>query len=130
MQKQRIALLVLAAVVLIGVSAGAATYFTKENLENKNTVTTTHKKTTAKNNVAWDSERQTTQPAQQPVRQVAQTRCDDGNIAGKVVGGVGGGVVGSMIGKGNGKTAATIGGTLGGAYLGGEAIPLRNVTCR
>ncbi len=56
-------------------------------------------------------------------------RCNDGNIAGKVVGGVGGGVAGSMLGKGTGKTAATIGGTLGGAYIGGEVIPLENVTC-
>lgn len=56
--------------------------------------------------------------------------CNDGNIAGKALGGVGGGVAGSMIGSGSGKTAATIGGTLGGAYIGGEVIPLNNVTCR
>ncbi len=40
-----------------------------------------------------------------------------------------GGVLASNLGKGNGKTAATIGGTLGGAYIGGETIPLNNVTC-
>ncbi len=56
--------------------------------------------------------------------------CDDGNIVGKAIGGVGGGVLASNLGKGNGKTAATIGGTLGGAYIGGEVIPTRNVTCR
>ena len=55
--------------------------------------------------------------------------CNDGNIAGKAVGGVAGGVLASNLGKGNGKPAATIGGTLGGAYIGGEVIPLNNVTC-
>lgn len=63
------------------------------------------------------------------VREPVQKKCNDGNIAGKALGGVGGGVLGSMVGKGDGKTAATIGGTLGGAYIGGEAIPLNNITC-
>lgn len=59
-----------------------------------------------------------------------QPRCDDGNVLGYVAGGAAGGIVGNQVGKGSGNTAATIAGTLGGAYVGGQYIPLRNVTCR
>lgn len=123
---KQIAILSAAAVLLVALSAGASVYLTKESIKNKSekvAVTTHHK--SVKNDIKWDNKNQNVQ-----TQQVAQSNCDDGNIAGKAVGGVGGGVLGSMVGKGKGKTAATIGGTLGGAYLGGEAIPLRNVTCR
>ncbi len=59
-----------------------------------------------------------------------QPRCDDGNVLGYVAGGAAGGILGNQVGKGSGNTAATIAGTLGGAYLGGQHIPLKNVTCR
>lgn len=59
-----------------------------------------------------------------------EPRCDDSNVLGYVAGGAVGGIAGNQIGKGSGNTAATIAGTLGGAYLGGQYIPLRNVTCR
>ena len=58
------------------------------------------------------------------------TDCDDNNVVGMAVGGLAGGLLGNQVGKGSGKTAATIGGALGGAYLGKEALPTRNVTCR
>lgn len=83
------------------------------------TASSTYQTQTRQEDIAWN----------EPRRQAAPP-CDDGNIVGKVVGGVGGGVAGSQIGSGSGKTAATIGGTLGGAYLGGEYLPTRNVTCR
>jgi uncharacterized protein YcfJ len=60
----------------------------------------------------------------------AQPPCNDHNVLGYVAGGAAGGIVGNQVGKGNGNTAATIAGTLGGAYLGGQHIPLNNVTCR
>jgi uncharacterized protein YcfJ len=62
--------------------------------------------------------------------QPAQPRCNDGNVLGYVAGGAVGGIAGNQVGKGSGNTAATIAGTLGGAYLGGQYIPLNNVTCR
>lgn len=131
MKKDHIIILSLAAILLVAATAGAAVYLTKENLNTPvdQVVTTTHNKhTTHKNNISWNNSPAAQQQLQP--QQVAQTNCDDGNIAGKAVGGVGGGIAGSFIGKGKGKTAATIGGALGGAYLGGEAIPLHNVTCR
>lgn len=112
MQNYKTVSLVLGAVLLIITTAGASAYFSKEPLEPKKSPVHTQKVVA-------------TQPTQG-----AATGCNDGNIAGKAVGGVSGGIIGSMAGKGNGKTAATIGGTLGGAYLGGEVIPLQNVTCR
>jgi uncharacterized protein YcfJ len=75
-----------------------------------------------KDRVHWNSER-TSQAAPAAAQVAPAAGCDDNNI-------VAGGVVGSQVGKGSGKTAATIGGTLGGAYLGNQAIPTRNVTCR
>jgi uncharacterized protein YcfJ len=82
-----------------------------------------------KDRVHWNSER-TSQAAPAAAQVAPAAGCDDNNIVGTALGGVAGGVVGSQVGKGSGKTAATIGGTLGGAYLGNQAIPTRNVTCR
>ena len=110
-------LMIVGVLVLIAGTAAGSAYLTKESVTAEKTATTKTVTTTRANN-----------PAPAPARP-QQAACDDGNIAGKVVGGVGGGVVGSMIGKGGGKTAATIGGTLGGAYVGGEVLPMRNVTC-
>lgn len=107
MKKQTI-LMTVAAVLLVTATAGATAYYVDQKNEDK---PATVVRAQAAANIA---------PA---------AGCDDGNIAGKAVGGVAGGVLASNVGKGNGKTAATIGGTLGGAYIGGEVIPLRNVTC-
>lgn len=99
-------------VVLIAGTAFATAYFTHE---------------------AAQPQQRAKTPAQghpQVVAAADQPRCDDGNILGHVAGGVGGGIVGNQVGKGKGNTAATIAGTLGGAYLGGQYIPLKNVTCR
>ena len=109
MKKQTI-IMTVAAVLLVTATAGATAYYVDQKKPDKPAVQAR---------------------AAAPVQaQQQQVRCNDGNIAGKVVGGVGGGVLASNLGKGNGKTAATIGGTLGGAYIGGEVIPLHNVTCR
>lgn len=119
-KKQRqILLLSLGAILLIAVTAGASTYLLTQ--DDKPAVKAESR---AQNAIQWD---QGTQASAAPP---PQPRCDDGNIVGKVVGGVGGGAAASSVGKGKGKTAATIAGTLGGAYLGGEYLPTRNVTCR
>lgn len=107
--KRSTLVITLAAIFLVGLTASATAY-----LVQREDVKPPAKVATA--------------PASAP--QPQQVACDDGNIVGKVLGGVGGGAAGSMVGKGTGKTAATIGGTLGGAYIGGEVIPTRNVTCR
>lgn len=105
--KKQTMIMTAAAVLLVTATAGATAYYVDQKNDEKPAVT----------------QARATAPAQQ------QVRCNDGNIAGKAVGGVAGGVLASNLGKGNGKTAATIGGTLGGAYIGGETIPLNNVTC-
>lgn len=111
--KRNSLIIAMAAVILVLLTASATAYLVQHPEEKPvKTATVTHSHS---------------QPATQVRQQVA---CDDGNIAGKALGGVGGGVAGSMLGKGNGKTATTIAGTLGGAYIGGETIPLHNVTCR
>jgi len=105
------------ALALVGVTALAASYMTRESIESE-------PKQQAKIT-------RTYQPTSQ--HNVAQQRlpeCDDGNIVGAIGGAVAGGVIGSNVGSGSGKTAATIGGTLGGAYLGKEYIPTKGVTCR
>lgn len=117
-EKQKLYMILAAiAVFLVVGTAAATTYFAKSGTE-----TAEEKKTAA------------APVRSQQVRTVRQVQalppCNDGNIVGKVLGGVGGGALASNVGKGKGKTAATIGGTLGGAYLGGEAIPTHNVTCR
>ena len=109
MQNYKTVSIVLGAILLVGATAGASVYLTKQPASVERAAST-----------------QSTQHSAQRVVE----RCNDDNIAGKAAGGVGGGVIGSLAGKGNGKTAATIAGTLGGAYLGGEVIPLQNVTCR
>jgi len=117
-----------AAVALMLVSTAAASvYLTRESMAPEQTTSSSesHK---SNSDIVWNDRAVEQGRTQTRARPVAAS-CDDGNIAGKAVGGVGGGVLGSLAGKGHGKTATTIAGTLGGAYLGGEAIPLRNVTC-
>lgn len=114
--KKNTIIMALAAVLLVVATAGASVYLTQENAK-PDTVET--KRVVHTNTVVKS----------QPAPTNTAAACNDGNIAGKVVGGVGGGVLGSMVGKGKGKTVATIGGTLGGAYMGGDVIPLNNVTC-
>lgn len=109
--KKNIALMTVAAVLLVIATAGATAYYV-DRQENGKPVAVHTTRTHAPQQVA-------ARPA----------GCDDGNIAGKVLGGAAGGVLASNVGKGSGKTAATIGGTLGGAYIGGEVIPTRNITC-
>lgn len=116
--KNKTIALTLGAVLLIVATAGASVLVMNNKAE-----TPVQRTATSKSTIQWND--RAPQPA--PARTTAA--CNDGNVAGKVVGGVGGGVLGSMVGKGKGKTAATIGGTLGGAYIGGETIPLNNVTC-
>ena len=107
---------------LVMLTAGASAYITRESLDPKPEVRVS-KNATHKDEITWND----SQPA--PAQQQAQN-CDDGNVVGKVLGGAAGGIAGSQIGNGGGQTAATIGGTLGGAYLGGEYIPTKNVTCK
>lgn len=116
MQNRKIVSLVSGVALLIAATAGTSAYLTKRTLQPD----------TVSEKAPPPAEKIVTS---KPVHTV-QKKCDDGNIAGKAVGGVGGGVVGSLVGRGSGKTAATIAGALGGAYLGGEAIPLNNATCR
>lgn len=104
-------------VLLIGLTAGAAAYVTQSTIKDEKSVSLPR----AERVVVHQ------QAAPAPAPQAAN--CDDGNIVGHVLGGAAGGVVGSQIGSGSGQTAATIAGTLGGAYVGGEYIPTRNVTC-
>lgn len=125
MNNKQITLLIVGAVLLVVATATASTYLAKKEPEVVAEKAPAPKKHT--NNITWNSN---TPPQPQPAPQQQAVNCNDGNIAGKAVGGVGGGILASNVGKGKGKTAATIGGTLGGAYLGGELIPLNNVTCR
>jgi uncharacterized protein YcfJ len=129
MRNKKLITLAVGALLLVGATAAASVYLTRENMTSEKEVaaTTAPKKSpAAKKDIVWNDNPQPRAPQQQAA---ARSGCDDGNIAGKVAGGVGGGVLGSMVGKGNGKTVATIGGTLGGAYLGGQTLPLHNVTC-
>jgi uncharacterized protein YcfJ len=124
MNRNQIILVILGAFLLVIATAAASTYIAKSSNDTNKPAVVAHK---AHNNgnITWNDNH----PTQATPVQTA-SNCDDGNVAGKVVGGVGGGVLGSQIGKGNGKTVGTIAGTLGGAYLGGQYIPTRNVTCR
>lgn len=109
---------------LVALTAGASALVTRHMFDEKSALehTAAAKPRASGDHIAWNNQRQAAAPA--------QPACDDGNVVGSLLGGVGGGVAGSQLGKGNGKTATTIGGTLGGAYLGGQYIPTRNVTCR
>ena len=107
-------------ILLIGLTAGAAAYVTQSAIKDEMAAAPPRTERVVIHKEAA--------PAPAPAQQVAN--CDDGNIVGHVLGGAAGGVVGSQIGSGSGQTAATIAGTLGGAYVGGEYIPTRNVTCR
>lgn len=122
MERKHIIGLSIGVVALIALTAGASAFVATQVMHEKPAVTasTTHHKSS---HITWNDQ----QSAQ---AQPAQPACDDGNVVGYVLGGVGGGVVGNQLGKGKGNTATTIGGTLGGAYLGGQYIPTRNVTCR
>ena len=140
MNKKQITFLTLGVLALMTVTAGASVYIAQSMSNDKNVSAADAKEIAAKQatvkhrvsqDIKWDdanSKRRGQAVEQAPVQ--TASACDDGNIAGKAVGGVGGGVLGSMIGDGKGRTAATIAGTLGGAYIGGEAIPLKNATCR
>lgn len=111
------------ALALVLVVASASALVTKDIIQDKPAVAQVEPaagKTVKKEQITWNEPRQAAPAA---------TNCNDGNVAGYVLGGAAGGIAGSQVGKGNGKTAATIGGTLGGAYLGGQYIPLQNVTC-
>ena len=117
---------ILAAIALLLTMTGvalASSYATRQSLQTQDVV--------APKPVAAKTIRHP-QPQPQQVAHAApqEPQCDDGNILGYVAGGAAGGLVGSQIGHGTGKTVATIGGVLGGGYLGGQAIPLHNVTCR
>jgi uncharacterized protein YcfJ len=107
-------------ILLIGLTAGAAAYVTQATIKDEKSVSVPRAERVVIHQEAA--------PAPAPAQQAAN--CDDGNIVGHVLGGAAGGVVGSQVGSGSGQTAATIAGTLGGAYVGGEYIPTRNVTCR
>jgi uncharacterized protein YcfJ len=103
-------------VLLIALTAGAAAYVTQATINDDKSVSLPRAE-----RVVVHQQAALVPPA---------ANCDDGNIVGHVLGGAAGGVAGSQIGSGSGQTAATIAGTLGGAYVGGEYIPTRNVTCR
>jgi outer membrane lipoprotein SlyB len=107
--------------LLMASTAFAASYFTRATLE-----------PTAQNQVQPRQPAKTAHRANTQIASAApmEPRCNDSNVLGYVAGGAAGGLVGNQVGKGKGNTAATIAGTLGGAYLGGQYIPLQNVTCR
>lgn len=115
MKRSHLAAAIGGAVLLIGLTAGAAAYVTQATIKEDKSVSVPRERIVVHQQAA-------------PTPQVAN--CDDGNILGHVLGGAAGGVVGSQIGSGSGQTAATIAGTLGGAYVGGEYIPTHNATCR
>ena len=114
MQRNHLIAAVGGIILLIGLSAGAAAYVTQSTMKDDKSVSVPRAE-----RIVVREQAAAPMPA-----------CDDGNIVGHVLGGAAGGVVGSQIGSGSGQTAATIAGTLGGAYVGGEYIPTRNVTCR
>lgn len=124
MKRKHIILASLAAAFVL-VSAVGASAFVTHSLMKEEKPTTQAARSSTKETIAWNDRRATAPQPAQPAR-----NCEDGNIVGKIAGGVAGGIAGNQIGSGNGQTAATIGGTLGGAYLGGEYIPTRNITCR
>lgn len=105
------------ALVALVATAGAATYVTKEVINDEKPAAS------RSDGVAWNGERQPAQP------QRVASACDDNNIIGTVLGGVGGGIIGNQIGSGSGNTVATIGGAVGGAALGNEFIPTDGETC-
>lgn len=114
MKRSHLAAAIGGVVLLIGLTAGAAAYVTQATIKEDKVASAPRERVVVHQQAA-------------PAPQAAN--CDDGNIVGHVLGGAAGGVVGSQIGSGSGQTAATIAGTLGGAYVGGEYIPTRNVTC-
>lgn len=122
MKNKHIIAIVAVAILLVGVTAGATTYITRDVMSEDSAQKPVTRKS---NNITWNSNNSAPVAQAQPL-----PKCDDGNIVGHVAGGVIGGIAGNQIGKGNGNTAATIGGAVGGAYLGGEYIPTKNVTCR
>jgi len=120
---------ILGVAFLMAGTAAAASYITRETLQAKDM--DKDKATTGQQAAAKPkSQAHHQQLASAQTTQTTQPRCDDSNVLGYLAGGAAGGVLGNQVGKGKGNTAATIGGTLGGAYLGGQYIPLKNVTCR
>jgi len=115
--------------VLVLAAAGVSAFVTRDMVRNEQAQpikkTASVKHAPRKDDIAWNQPAPVQAQQPQPVR-----NCDDGNVVGYLAGGVAGGIAGNQVGKGKGNTAATIGGTLGGAYLGGQYLPTRNVTCR
>ena len=126
-KNKQITILALAAVALIAVSAGAAAFVTKNQMEEKpapvkTAVQTKSTKTVArKEQINWNQ--------QQPAPQQQVRRCNDGNIVGAAIGGAAGGLVGHQFGKGKGRDLATIGGVIAGGTAGHQYIPTRGTLC-
>lgn len=127
MNKKDIFAVTAAAILLVGLGAGASAYYINYDDIHSGANAAEAERVSYTEPAAGTTRQVQTQQVQQAP---AQPACDDDNIVGKVIGGVGGGLIGNQIGKGNGNTAATIGGSVGGTLLGEEYIPTRNVTCR
>ena len=124
MPRKQLTLLIVGAIVLIALTAGASAYVTRGTMTPDEPVKKTASvKTVQKEQISWNQ--QPAQPAPAPVK-----RCDDGNIVGAAIGAAGGGLIGNQFGKGKGKDLATIGGVIAGGAAGHQMIPTRGVLCR
>lgn len=126
-KSKKIAGILLGAIALIMISAGASALITRNVVDKPEDVkpvasrTVTHKKET----IRWN------EPASRPApQQISARKCDDGNVVGYGLGALAGGLIGNQIGDGNGKKVATVGGAAAGALAGGQYIPTRGVLCR
>lgn len=126
---QKTLLIGVAAIVVLASVGIAGAYFANNSSGSDDAVTKTTTTTTVKTSngdMPWKGK-----PGSAVGQQVQQLpKCNDNNILGMATGAVLGGVLGNQVGGGSGKTVATIGGAAGGAYLGQQAIPLNNATCR
>ena len=116
---QKTIAMVVVAILALGGTALAASYFTREAMapEPKPQQAKAVRHAPPRGQMA----------AAQPVQQ--RPACDDHNIVGTVGGAVAGGLVGSAFGKGNGRGLATAGGAVAGGALGNAYVPTRGVTC-
>ncbi len=101
MTREKIAILTIAALTLIAVTAGASAFVTRSSIENKmDSQRTAQNAKPQAQKITWNEPRQQPQPAQ--AVQPQQPACDDGNIVGAAIGAVAGGVAGNQIGSGRG----------------------------
>ncbi len=125
MQRKNLILIIIGAIALIAVTAGASAYVTRDVMKPEKKVEKVATKKTTSEQISWNESRQQAQPQPQQVK-----KCDDGNIVGAGIGAAAGGLVGNQFGKGKGNDLATIGGIIVGGTAGHQMIPTRGVLCR